>query len=1039
MKNNNNFLKTKRFKNNKIIKILSVSMLSSALSMMAYGQAIIEHSNNIDKRAISTSTQKHQAANAIQREGIKDLQKKSPQIHAKFNKYGITSSLTNPTGNITQPNNSYVGQDLQAIAKNFINENIASLGLIPSDVREMELTDEVKSISGATHYYFRQTYQNIPVYNAQLQVHMTKTGEIVSVNNSFVGDLAGAVQQTARSIDAATAMEFAARELGMDYSGKPIQVEQATAKRGATYRQADLSDNAIEAKLVYIQTGPNSVALAWNFQFITEHAAPNITVDASTGQLITSFNMMSHASYKVYEPPLAGPFHADLVPPADGRSLAVDPEDITASPAGWLNSAFAMNGNNVQACGDADDDDICDDAPPICLGLICDFSLDFDSDPSNSLDAAITNVFFWSNYVHDVQYHYGFDEVGGNFQIDNFGRGGVGGDSVRVHAQNAGNCNANFLTPADGGSPRMQMYLCDSDIPLRDADFDNSIVVHEYAHGISNRQVGGPRDQLCLANAQQPGEGWSDFIALVYTATAEDRGTDSRGAGSYMLNLPLDGSIRDQVYSTDPTINTYDYESVLTYANTRPHGTGAVWAQVLWEMYWALVDEYGFEDDLINFDINDLNEAGNKRALFYVNEGMKYTACSPSFVDARDGIISAVTNNFGGEDLCRVWDVFSNFGLGVNAISGGSDSISPTNGYDLPEACGGPVVTLPPGPTQCPDYSEPLYIANFETGDDGWAIDANASTCTDGQFVQGNPELMRNGFITTQPNGSADGEGAWFTGVNDRFVFFGDVDFGSCVSQSEEIDLSGYGAVDVYISYFYGKGFGDGDTGDGMTIELINNGSVADTMVDVPAGIASAEWTEVSTRLNNPGLVQMRVDVTDGIDVEGIVEGGIDLVKICSNGPAPTPVPTATPTPVPTATPTPIPTATPTPVPTATPTPVPTATPTPVPTATPIPQNDLACEHVTLNSWGSGFTAEVQIKNNSENTLNGWKVCWEYEDTSKRTGGWNAVVTGSNPYCATGYNWNQNIQTGQTVAFGIQGSKSSASDPNATITYCGKQ
>ncbi|MBK7433389.1 MAG: M36 family metallopeptidase [Chitinophagaceae bacterium] len=72
----------------------------------------------------------------------------------------------------------------------------------------------------------------------------------------------------------------------------------------------------------------------------------------------------------------------------------------------------------------------------------------------------ITNLFYYNNIIHDVLYAYGFDEVGGNFQVNNLGRGGVGNDHVWADAQDGGGSNnANFATPADGGSGRMQMYL----------------------------------------------------------------------------------------------------------------------------------------------------------------------------------------------------------------------------------------------------------------------------------------------------------------------------------------------------------------------------------------------------------------------------------------------------------------------------------------------------------------------------------------------------------------------------------------------------
>jgi hypothetical protein len=73
--------------------------------------------------------------------------------------------------------------------------------------------------------------------------------------------------------------------------------------------------------------------------------------------------------------------------------------------------------------------------------------------------AAVTNLFYWNNIIHDVLYHYGFDEASGNFQENNYGRGGAGSDSVNADAQDgSGTNNANFGTPSDGSNPRMQMF-----------------------------------------------------------------------------------------------------------------------------------------------------------------------------------------------------------------------------------------------------------------------------------------------------------------------------------------------------------------------------------------------------------------------------------------------------------------------------------------------------------------------------------------------------------------------------------------------------
>ena len=62
--------------------------------------------------------------------------------------------------------------------------------------------------------------------------------------------------------------------------------------------------------------------------------------------------------------------------------------------------------------------------------------------------------------IHDVFYQYGFDEVSGNFQANNYENGGAENDYVRAEAADgSGKNNANFFTPNDGLRPRMQMFI----------------------------------------------------------------------------------------------------------------------------------------------------------------------------------------------------------------------------------------------------------------------------------------------------------------------------------------------------------------------------------------------------------------------------------------------------------------------------------------------------------------------------------------------------------------------------------------------------
>ena len=93
--------------------------------------------------------------------------------------------------------------------------------------------------------------------------------------------------------------------------------------------------------------------------------------------------------------------------------------------------------------------------------LTFDFPIDTNEHAQNYRSAATANLFYANNMIHDLLHRYGFDEASGNFQANNYGRGGTGADYVRAEAADGnGTNNAMFGTPVnDGGTPRMQMYL----------------------------------------------------------------------------------------------------------------------------------------------------------------------------------------------------------------------------------------------------------------------------------------------------------------------------------------------------------------------------------------------------------------------------------------------------------------------------------------------------------------------------------------------------------------------------------------------------
>ena len=468
------------------------------------------------------------------------------------------------------------------------------------------------------------------------------------------------------------------------------------------------------------------------------------------------------------------------------RQIVTNPADSIASPFGWHDTNGAMGaeftttqGNNAHAYLDQDDSESPDfgGSPNGGPSLTFDFPADLTQHAQNYREAVVTNLFYGNNRFHDITHHYGFDEPSGNFQANNYGRGGGQGDYVRAEAADGGGTNnANFSTPAaDGGTPRMQMFLWPGNqfgsqnqvvvgslgsfnaswsrfgpapttaglpgrtivyagtgctaglypaplpttdwmvivdggtaacsyltrvqvaeslgadavvvahnttaaapvltasmagppvgIPavavtqadgnaikaavalgpttgsvrkhpdhpgIRDGDFDNGIVIHEYGHGVSQRLTGGPGIN-CLTGNEQGGEGWSDWFAIT---SLLDRTLDNpegpRGMGPYALfqaNRQGNG-IRPRPYSRNMEIQPFTYDSITTggwlegASLAVPHGIGHGWASVLWDMVWDLIDKHGFNPDLFAA----WDSAGNTRALQYVMDGLKLQGCGP--------------------------------------------------------------------------------------------------------------------------------------------------------------------------------------------------------------------------------------------------------------------------------------------------------------------------------------------------------------------------------------------------------------------------
>jgi uncharacterized repeat protein (TIGR01451 family) len=565
----------------------------------------------------------------------------------------------NPVAFLTGPNNG----DPLAIARQYLAQNRNSLGLSSIDIAGALVTDQYTSRhNGVTHVYLRQQHQGIEVHNANININIAADGSVINLGNRFVPGIDTAINTTVPFLTRGEAISAAAHSLGLDPNKGPV------------------SRNPMPTKLVYQPVAKSLVRLAWELEIYELDGANwwSMRVDAVNGAVLDQNNYVARDSYNVYAVPVESPSHGP-------RSDVSSPADTTASPSGWVGTQCTA-GNNVDAYLDTNNSNTPtggDSARACNTNLDFNFPIDLTKAPNQYQSAAVTNLFYWNNLIHDVFYQYGFDEASGNFQQDNFGGGGEANDSVFAEAQDGGGVNnANFATPPDGFNPRMQMYLWALTNPDRDGDLDNGIVIHEYGHGISVRLTGGPATSACLSNTEQAGEGWSDFFAVLMTIEPGDMPTDPRGVGTYALGQPTNGTgIRDYPYSTDMVTvdpRTYDWIKVASV----PHGVGSTWTAMLWEMTWALIGQYGFSTDLYS------GTGGNNIALQLVVDGLKLQPCSPGFVDARDAILLADQINNGGANQCLIWDAFSKRGLGLSANQGSTSSRSDgVEAFDTPLIC----------------------------------------------------------------------------------------------------------------------------------------------------------------------------------------------------------------------------------------------------------------------------------------------------------------------------------------------------------------
>ncbi|MEZ5944657.1 MAG: M36 family metallopeptidase [Planctomycetaceae bacterium] len=760
--------------------------------------------------------------------------------------------FSNPGGFLSGPSSA----DPLDIAIGYLRTHANDFGLTNQDLTQFIVSDMyVSSTTGITNIYLSQMYNGLEVLNADINISVMPDGRVLTAGSSFVGGLAlndfanpTAPQPT---LTAAEALSIFGGNTGIDINDAPTVIEYLGGISQSTLLSApDISLADVPARLVYLPTS-TGVELAWNLNVQTVDGDHwyDASVSSTNGELVGIADWMSHASYNVYA--------ANKESPYDGvRTVEVDPHLIApnASPFGWHDTNGVVGaeftdtrGNNVDAYTDRDFNNVPDPGsrPDGGAGLVFDNPVDLTKDPSTYSDAAVTNLFYWNNIIHDWHYQYGFDEASGNFQVNNYGNGGLGGDAVRAEAQDgSGTNNANFATPPDGSAPRMQMFEWTLTPTRRDGDFDNGIILHEYGHGVSNRLTGGPSNAGALQTIQSGGmgEGWSDIHALLFTQVAGDMANDARGIGTYALGQAPNGpGIRAFPYSYDMSVNPLTYGDVRTVSGV--HAVGTVWATALWDLNWAFIDGNSLDPALPNpglgFDADMFNgTGGNNLTMQLVMEGMKLQPANPSFLDARDAILAADQAITGGANYLTIWTVFARRGMGFSADDGGSSaSQNVTEAFDIPLQSDGTVT-----------FDQPEYflggVANIEVED--------ADLIGDGTLV----------VAVTSTNGDTESVTLTEVGNSGRFT-------GSIAIQAGVVAADGVinGAVGDTLTVTYN----DADDGTGNPATVTDTADIVDTV-----SISGRVWRDQNLNslqdAGEPGMpgVTVYLDLNDN----GMLDGG---------------------------------------------------------------------------------------------------------------------------------------------------------------------
>jgi hypothetical protein len=700
------------------------------------------------------------------------LRQQVPGVRVDFDPYfGTVASVRSTDGFLTpaptaaaatgpQLQPALIATEPERVVRGFLDQRRTVFGHGAEALDQAPIKQQFTGAhNGLRTVVWQQEREAIPVYQATLVAHVTAHGELVSMSS---GLLPGA-QPAAPGGPTLSAPEAAARataELGGQVDTGGARIVEGPVGPAQTQRlTAPGLKGEATVQLFWLPMSRDTLRLCWQVVFTPATSGEMFLslVDAKTGEVMVRRSLTDYAteaSFRVFTSDSPTPLSPGYATPTNSQPPTATRQLITftalntnASPSGWIEDTVnETRGNNVDAHLDRNDDDVADlPRPQGSPFRVFDPPLDLTQSPVGQGNAAVVQLFYTCNWMHDRLYDLGFTEAAGNFQINNFGRGGLGNDALQADAQDgSGTNNANMSTPPDGMTPRMQMYLFNGPTPDRDGDFDTEVVLHEYAHGLSNRRVGGGAG-LSASQSRGMGEGWSDFYPLALLSEPGDDLDGIYASGAYVSYLLDPGftqnyyyGIRRYPYTTDLNKNPLTFKDIdpdqasshagvpfsplFFSANDSPsevHNQGEVWCAALWEVRANLIRKYGHTN-------------GNQLALQLVTDGLALSPANPNFIQARDAILQADLVGNAGTNHNELWLAFAKRGLGWNATSPASSTTTGVvESYDLPDTMAvspaGPFISSGPvgGPFLPASFT--LVLTNVGSNSLTWSL-VNTST-----------------------------------------------------------------------------------------------------------------------------------------------------------------------------------------------------------------------------------------------------------------------------------------------------------------------